>query len=107
MMKFPNDADGQVLKSLYDDGVNFSKPQNVDFFVAVPDEANGKQILNILKENGFECELTFDDDSEEWTCYCYLQILLKYEDIIQIQNRLGELSEPLGGYSDGWGVMVE
>lgn len=39
-MKFPNDADGDALQSLYKDGVNFKKQQSVEFFVAVPDKSN-------------------------------------------------------------------
>ena len=35
--RFPNDEDGQVLKMLYKEGVDFKELQNVDFFVAVPD----------------------------------------------------------------------
>ncbi|WP_430000485.1 ribonuclease E inhibitor RraB [Metabacillus fastidiosus] len=37
-MKFPNDDDGQVLKMIYNEGIDFNEPQHVDFFVAVPDK---------------------------------------------------------------------
>lgn len=30
-MKFPNDADGDALHSLYKDGLDFKKQQSVDF----------------------------------------------------------------------------
>ncbi|WP_316569339.1 ribonuclease E inhibitor RraB [Neobacillus sp. YIM B06451] len=105
--KFPDDADGQVLKNLYEDGVDFKQPQNVDFFVAVPDKESGEAILKLLREDGFNSELEQDEKSEEWTCYCFVRMLLNHQDIIDIQKRLDELSEPFGGYSDGWGVMVD
>jgi hypothetical protein len=105
--KFPKDEDGQVLKMLYKKGVDFNKPQDVDFFVAVPDKMSGDTVLKILSDNGFNCELEQDDESKEWTCYCIKKMLLKYEAIIDIQKRLDELSKPYGGYSDGWGLMVE
>lgn len=105
--KFPNDEDGQVLKMLYKQGVDFKELQNVDFFVAVPDKQNGEACLKTLRSDGFNCELEQDDETEEWTCYCSVQMLLTYEDIIAIQKRLDELSKPYDGYTDGWGVMVD
>jgi hypothetical protein len=106
-MKFPNDEDGQVLKMLYKEGVDFKEPQNVDFFVAVPDKSSGEAVLKALRDEEFSCELEQDDETGEWTCFCFIQMLLNYDDIIDIQKLLDELSKPYGGYSDGWGVMVE
>lgn len=40
--KFSNDEDVQVLKMLYKQGVDFKEPQDVDFFVAVPDKKSGE-----------------------------------------------------------------
>lgn len=105
--KFPNDEDGQVLKMLYKNGVDFKKPQDVDFFVAVPDKKSGEAVLKALSDEGFHCELEQDEETEDWTCYCFVKMLLIHEEIVNIQKRLDELSEPFGGYSDGWGVMVD
>ena len=105
--KFPNDEDGQVLKMLYKQGVDFKELQNVDFFIAVPDKKSGEAILIALKNDGFNCELAQDDETKEWTCYCFIKMLLNHEDIIDIQKRLDALSKPYDGYSDGWGVMVD
>lgn len=106
MTVFPNDEDGQVLKMLYKQGVDFKEPQNVDFLVAVPDKKNGKAILETLRSDGFNCELEQDEETEEWTCYCFITMLLNYEEIIDIQKRLDELSKPYDGYTEGWGLMV-
>lgn len=105
--KFPNDEDGQVLKMLYKQGVDFKELQNVDFFVAVPNKNSGESLLITLKNNDFNCELVQDDETKEWTCYCFVRMLLNHQDIIDVQKQLDELSKPYGGYSDGWGVMVD
>ncbi|QEY21665.1 ribonuclease E inhibitor RraB [Psychrobacillus sp. AK 1817] len=105
--KFPKDEDGQVLKMLYKDGVDFKQLQNVDFFVAVPDKESGESVLKELGDNGFNCELEQDEDTEEYTCYCFVKMLLNHEDIVNIQKQLDELSKPYDGYTDGWGVMVD
>jgi hypothetical protein len=106
-MKFPNDADGDALHSLYKDGLDFKKQQSVDFFVAVPDKAAGEKLSQVLKEEGFNCFLEQDDETEEWACCCSKRMLLNYNELIKIQNKLNDLSKPHGGYSDGWGVFVD
>ncbi|WP_341356750.1 ribonuclease E inhibitor RraB [Rossellomorea sp. y25] len=106
-MKFPNDDDGQVLEMLYKEGLDFSKKHRVDFFVSIPDKKNGEALLNVLSSKGFNCELEKDDDSNDWTCYCYVSMLLEYEAIINIQNQLQSLSLHYEGYSDGWGVLAD
>lgn len=105
--KFPNDEDGQVLKMLYKEGVNFKQPQNVDFFVTVPDKKSGESVLKALTDNGFICELEQDEDTEEYTCFCFVKMLLNHKDIVNIQKQLDELSNPYDGSTDGWGVMVD
>ncbi|WP_416144561.1 ribonuclease E inhibitor RraB [Planococcus koreensis] len=106
MTVFPNDEDGQVLKNLYKQGVDFKEPQNLDFVVAVPDQKIGIAVLETLRSDGFTCELEQDEETEEWTCYCFVTMLLNYEEIIDIQKRLDELSKPYDGYTEGWGLMV-
>ncbi|MGD7006991.1 ribonuclease E inhibitor RraB [Metabacillus sp. 84] len=106
-MKFPKDEDGKILKMLYKEGVDFSKPQNVDFFIAVPDQVSGQAVAGALKEEGINSELEMDRELEEWTVACFIQLMLTYENITGIQERLQELCEPYGGEVDGWGVMME
>ncbi|WP_160725363.1 ribonuclease E inhibitor RraB [Bacillus sp. USDA818B3_A] len=106
-MKFPNDADGDALQSLYKDGVNLKKQQSVEFFVAVPDQTTGEKLSHVLKEEGFNCFLEQDDETDEWACCCSKRMLLNYNELIKIQKKLDNLSKPLGGYSDGWGIFVD
>jgi Regulator of ribonuclease activity B len=106
-MKFPNDADGDALRSLYKEGVNFKKPQSVEFFVAVPNKATGEKLSQKLKEEGFNTFIEQDDETDEWACCCSKKMLLNYNELINIQNKLDNISKPLGGHSDGWGVFVD
>lgn len=106
-MKFPNDSDGQVLKMLYNNGVDFNIPVLVDFQVSVPNKENGEKLVELFSNEGFKAELNYDDEFEEWTCELSKRMLLDYQEIINIQNYIDEISEPLGGYSDGWGTFGE
>ena len=106
-MKFPNDGDGEALQTLYKDGINFKKQQTVEFFVAVPDQTTAEKLSNVLKGEGFNCFLDQDDETDEWACCCSKRMLLNYNELINIQKKLDNISKPYGGYSDGWGIFVD
>ncbi|MBT2684665.1 ribonuclease E inhibitor RraB [Bacillus sp. ISL-37] len=107
MMKFPNDADGEALRSLFNEGVSFKKPQPVEFFIAVPDKATGEKLLPVLKEEGFHGLLEQDDETDEWACSCSKRMLLNHSELKKVQEKLDKISKPYGGHSDGWGVFIE
>jgi hypothetical protein len=106
-MKFPNDADGDALRSLQKDGLDLKKPHSVEFFIAVPDRQTGEKLSQVLKGEGFNCFLDQDDETDEWACSCSKRMLLNYSELIKIQNKLDTISKPHGGFSDGWGVFVD
>jgi hypothetical protein len=97
-LKFPDDANGQALKSLYKDGIDFKKSHSVEFFIAVPDKKAGELLTDILKAEGFHCFLEQDDETDEWSCCTSKNMLLDYDAIVGIQNRLDHLSKPHGGF---------
>ncbi|MHC1683390.1 MAG: ribonuclease E inhibitor RraB [Clostridiaceae bacterium] len=105
--EFPNDADGDALRRLFDDGIDFSKPHNVDFFVVVPDLENGEKIKQLIEQDGFDCSLEVNEEMEEWTCYCSKKMKLDYEKLILTQEFLNKVSKPYNGFSDGWGILSE
>ncbi|WP_442598568.1 ribonuclease E inhibitor RraB [Neobacillus sp. D3-1R] len=106
-MKFPNDADGEALRSLYNEGISFKKPQSVEFFVAVPNKTTGEKVSQVLKGEGFNCLLEQDDETDEWLCSFSKKMLLNHSEIVKMQKKVDELCKPHGGYSDGWGVFVD
>ena len=81
----------------------------IDFAVAVPDEAVGNAVANQARARGYTVKVVFDpgedpeDDPPSWTCYCYRTMIPSYDAVIAVQAELDTLSRPLGGYCDGWG----
>lgn len=106
-MNFPKDEDGKVLNMLYKEGLNFKKPHMIDFYIAIPDQKNGDAILKALSDKGYKFMMEYDDDEEEWTCFGSVKMHLKHNEIVAMQKKLDEISKPLGGHADGWGVMTE
>lgn len=102
--KFPKDEDGDVLHALDKNGCDFSVKQTVEFIIDVPNENSGKQVLEELKTEGYRCEMDYDDEEEMWAVYCFIDMMLTYESIVEIQDKLRDLIHPLDGEIDGWGV---
>ena len=112
--EYPDDLDGQVLRSIAEDGNDMTKPMEVEFHVAAPSEEVADAIADAAEQLGYEPHVFFDDgeDAEEdeeiidqWTCTCVKVMLLQYDAIMAAQAELDELAKPLGGYADGWGTF--
>ncbi len=121
MASYPNDADGAVLTALAEQGVDMASPLLIEFPVAVSDEATAQAVAAALTKAGYDPQIEFDEgepdedgvidpDDEEfgpaWTVYANCQMVPEYQEIIRIQTELNQIAEPLGGKSDGWGVML-
>ena len=103
MDSIPNDEDGISLLNLREHGSDLSKPMEIDFFVAVPNPEVGELIKPLIEKLGFKCSLEQDEETSDWTLYCFIFVVPAYSTIIDIQKRLNEVSNPHGAKSDGWG----
>ncbi|MFT4515830.1 MAG: hypothetical protein ACI89X_003936 [Planctomycetota bacterium] len=130
MTIFPDDDDGDVLKSLAEAGVDLSKSLEIEFHVAVPDEESGKKVAAAVQAGGYKCELVFDEGEPEdgeaeeggeshedqdvgsdefgpmWTVHVPIDLVPEHQRIVEIQAELEGFSKPHGGGSDGWGVVI-
>jgi hypothetical protein len=101
---FPNDDDGDALRLLVANGADLSKPIEIDFQVAMPDEQSAQEFAEIVQKLGYRAEVYDSPEcSLPWTCECTLTMLATYDRIVAVQAKLAELAKPLGGYPDGWG----
>jgi regulator of RNase E activity RraB len=112
MTAYPDDADGDALRRVAQDGNDMSKPMDIDFQVAAPDESVAKRVAEGAAKLGYRTSIYFDDeeadveDSEAlWTCECTKTMVPTYDAIIASQAELDSIARPLGAYSDGWGTF--
>jgi hypothetical protein len=98
---FPDDEDGDALFQVAQLGSDLSQPMEIDFVVAVPDEASGKTVARAARAAGYVTEVATDDDGE-WICYCTKEMVATYEAVVLAQEELRQLSAPYGGEPDGW-----
>ena len=102
--RYPDDADGQALHGLEADGSDLSKPMDIDFAVACPDEASGLAVASEAAALGYGTEVGRDDGGA-WCCSCTRHMVATYEAIIAAQAELDVVARRHGGHSDGWGTF--
>jgi hypothetical protein len=91
------------LDRIAHDGSDLTRPLEMDFFVAVPDEASGQTVAKRADMLGFRTSVEQDDDSGEWTCYCTKILIASYEAVREIERQLDAIGRAVGGHADGFG----
>jgi hypothetical protein len=103
-IQYPDDADGDALRSVASMGCDMTKPMEIDFFVAVPDQEAGQRVAELATGHGYRTKVVFDEEDDAWDCYCTKLMVPTYEAVCGAQSELDELSRPVNGYTDGWGT---
>jgi len=98
----PNDADGDAIRRLINDGADLARPMRIDFHIAAPNERSAETIAQAATHLGYHAR-TYKDSDDAWTTQCSTRTLLTYQTVIAIQAELHALAEPHDGYIDGWG----
>jgi regulator of RNase E activity RraB len=110
-MPFPDDEDGDVLRSLQSKGVDLSKARNIDFYCYVPDRATAHKIVEEMNEMGFDSRLFEDEEvgpSDEWlSVYGGIRMVPDYDDLIRTQIELNQVLARYGTHCDGWGTLID
>ena len=105
---YPSDSDGDALLRLAATGSDMSKPMDIDFQIAAPDEATATRVADEAAKLGYRISIHFYDKEgtrDPWTCDCTRTMLAEYDAIIAVQAELDAIARPLGGYADGWGTF--
>ena len=100
--QFPSDADGDALRRVAEGGSDMSSPMAIEFAVAVSDQESGEATADAAGSAGFETMVSYDDESDEWTCYCRIEMVATYERVVEVQKELQRLAAPHGGQVAGW-----
>lgn len=101
----PDDATGDALRRVLDDGSDLSQPMVIDYHISVPDATSGRQIAERAASLGFDAEVVLDSETGEFTVWCTRRMIATYDAITEDERRLDEIAQPYGGYLDGWGTF--
>ena len=112
-MNWPNDADGDVLRGLEEDGFDFSKSYDVDFNIDFEEWPASQDAIDLLNSKYAPIEIIEPDeeDLEEGITKGYILAQVSgqitYDFIVNTQEKLTVLMKPFGGFCESWGVMQE
>ena len=99
-----DDWDTRLIEKLRRSGVNPCKPQQLDFFIGMPDEASAQRIAQRLSADGFSVDVrpVADSTSHPFSMHISKAMSLSVTEVRAVSARLRELAEASGGRYDGW-----
>ncbi|WP_157964714.1 ribonuclease E inhibitor RraB [Algibacillus agarilyticus] len=109
-MNFPDDENGEVLKEMFEAGIDFSQTYNVDFYAAFEFEERGQEAIDALQKMTFseqsfaDVKLQKPEQGGGVELVATIPLQLEYQTITDIDNAFTAKIEKLRGFADGWGV---
>ena len=97
----------QVLESMREDGVDLTRPRDIDFHLSMPSNDAGMEVARAVNALGFQTKLSKDEATSTWTVECTRKMVPYEPEITKTERILDELAKPYGGFIDGWGSMVD
>ena len=111
MKTFPDDDDGDVLRSLQKKGVDLDQPRDIDFYCWAKDRPTAERIVLLMNEMGFASHVheseKSDPPDQKFSVYGAKRMVPDYDALIRTQIELSEALLPFGTYCDGWGTLVD
>ena len=106
-MTWPNDADGDVLRRMEQDGFDFSKPHVIDFNVDFDEWPPDSKAITAVKNRYASTRVREPKDG--YAGYLQFQVhdRVSYELVMQVQRQVSALVAPFKGRCESWGVMQD
>jgi hypothetical protein len=106
MGKWPDDADGDVFRSLERDGCDFSKSYSIDFFVDFAEWPPSDDAVALLQAEFGTVSLENDEENKTPCVLCKIVGPLSYQFVTETQAKISERVRPFGGCCMDWGVRI-
>ena len=102
---WPDGADGDVLRRLADDGLDFSKPYEIDFNIDFEHWPPQSEAFERVRARYPAASLIAPDDGFGGYILVCVSALLTYDLVMEVQRDLTQLTAPFGGVCESWGVL--
>lgn len=105
---FPDDANGDSLWRMIEEGDALTEQRNIEFTVIFETEDDAMKFGQYLLFNRQQVLLRDDEESDEYP-YCIVStvtLVPSYKAIVDHEKLLAEYASPLNGHNDGWGCCV-
>lgn len=104
-MKFPDDADGDVLRRLEESGFDFSIAWEIDFMVDFDSWPPSQDAIDILEKEYGAIEVYAPDDDGDGYILFNINSPVSYDLIMDTQKKASALVLSFGGVCESWGVL--
>ncbi|QEL13449.1 ribonuclease E inhibitor RraB [Limnoglobus roseus] len=112
-MQFPSDENGDVLRSMFESGMDLTAAYDIDFEHIFPDLQSAERMCERTAPLGHHPELRElnEPDYTRQGFYYEVRVCVRivptHADITRLEQELGHLAESCGGQADGWGVLQD
>lgn len=98
------DLDEHLLARLRADGLDPFRPHRVDFFLALPDEASAKKLVQEMQARSFMADMRPANDATDfpYSVHVSREMHLTLGDIKQLATEMDGVAKAHGGRYDGW-----
>lgn len=105
---FPDDENGNVLRTMASRGDKLDQPREIDFNVIFPSEDQALAFAITLLRGGAKVSFSDYEENEEmpWEVTVHPVMVPNHADITAFETMLEAEAEPLGGRNDGWGCSL-
>jgi len=101
--KWPDDADGDVLRRLEEKGFDFSKHYMVDFNIDFDQWPPIKEAMDVIRIAYPDAKIY--GDGEEGYVLFKVNSLITYDFVVKTQAKASSLVTQYGGRCESWGVL--
>jgi hypothetical protein len=98
------DADGRLIARLEADGVDLSRPIEVQTFIALPNERMARQVVAKLASTGGTVQLNPAVLGRQWTVRVTIPMVVTLERMHALRVELEAFAEQHAGSYQGWGT---
>lgn len=106
-MEFPNDANGDVLRSIFESGMDLSVPHDIDFVHLFAQETKAVVMRDRVRQMGLQADVEPNDTVGGFDVRVVVRIVPTHANITRTELQLAAIATESGGQADGWGVLQE
>lgn len=109
LMDFPTDDNGQILAEMHQEGVDLSKIHTLDFFILFETQGDADKFAKVISEDDLAPATKQQKcaDTGVFEVLVSIEMVPDHQLIIDMENYLEAVANPLNGYGDGWGILAE
>jgi hypothetical protein len=106
-MEFPSDTNGDVLRRMFNSGMDLSLQFDIDFWHLFEAEDLATLMLDRVRAQGLIGEVSRNEVVGGFDVRVIVRMVPTHEGITDIELELQAVAEECGGIADGWGVLQE